>query len=99
MANLYVMPSVSEPFGITQLEAASNHTPALISRQSGVSEIFNNCLRVDFWDVNQMANKIIAVLQHNELQEALVENGYEEVKRMSWHNSAKKCVEVYKKCL
>lgn len=95
MASLYVMPSVSEPFGITPLEAAGNCTPVMISKQSGVSEVLNHCLRVDFWDVNEMANKILAVLHHRELQEALTENSFREVSRMSWASSAKKCMQVY----
>lgn len=95
MASLYVMPSVSEPFGITPLEAAASRTPVLISRQSGVSEVFSNCLRVDFWDTEQMANKIIAVLKHRELQEALADNSYGEVSRMSWRQAAGKCIQLY----
>ncbi len=94
-ADLYVMPSVSEPFGLTSLEAASSRTPVLLSRQSGVSEVFSNCLKVDFWDINQMANKMIAVLRHKELQESLSENAYGEVRRMSWEFPARKCMQIY----
>src|SRR5258706_5074321 len=64
MADLYVMPSVSEPFGIAPLEAMSHDVPVIVSKQSGVSEILNHALKVDFWDVNEMANKIVAVLRH-----------------------------------
>ncbi|MBS3132746.1 glycosyltransferase family 4 protein [Candidatus Woesearchaeota archaeon] len=99
MASLYVMPSVSEPFGLTPLEAAINRTPVLISKQSGVSEVFKNCLRVDFWNIDEMANKIIAVLRHNELQQSLTENGYSEVSAMSWNNAARKCVQIYSSLL
>ena len=63
MADLYVMPSVSEPFGIAPLEAMSHDVPVIISKQSGVSEVLNHALKVDFWDVDEMANKIVAVLQ------------------------------------
>ncbi len=94
-ASLYVMPSVSEPFGLTSLEAASSRTPVLLSKQSGVSEVFANCLKVDFWDTDQMANKIIAVLRHKELKEALAENAYNEVSAMSWDTPAKRCMQIY----
>ena len=64
MADLYVMPSVSEPFGIAPLEAMSHDVPVIISKQSGVAEVLTHALKVDFWDINEMANKIIAVLRH-----------------------------------
>lgn len=95
MADLYVMPSVSEPFGITPLEAAKNKTPVIISKQSGVSEILKNCLKVDFWDIDEMANKIISVLRHSELKQELSENAFKEIKNFSWNEPARKCVEAY----
>ncbi len=95
MADLYVLPSVSEPFGITPLEALVNETPVLISKQSGISEVLSHCLKVDFWDINEMANKILAVLEHPELYRALKENGHQEVKKFSWRNSARECVKSY----
>ncbi|MGE5612469.1 MAG: glycosyltransferase, partial [Bacillota bacterium] len=64
MADLYVMPSISEPFGIAPLEAMSHDVPVLISKQSGVSEVLTHALKCDFWDIDEMANKIIAVLRH-----------------------------------
>ena len=64
IGDLFVMPSVSEPFGLTPLEAAGYGTPSLISKQSGISEVFYNCLKVDFWDVKEMANKITAVIKN-----------------------------------
>jgi glycosyltransferase involved in cell wall biosynthesis len=71
MADLYVMPSVSEPFGIAPLEAMSHDVPVIISKQSGVSEVLTHALKVDFWDINEMANKIIAVLRHPPLASTL----------------------------
>jgi glycogen synthase len=94
MADLYVMPSVSEPFGITALESMMNHTPIVISKQSGVSEMVSHCLKVDFWDINRMADMIIGVLKHPELHETLEENGVSEVSKIRWENSAKRCLEV-----
>jgi len=95
LADLYVMPSVSEPFGIAPLEAMSHDVPVIISKQSGVSEVLTHALKVDFWDINEMANKIIAVLKHPPLASTLRQHGSFEVRRMSWTDAAKRCVEVY----
>tara|TARA_Y100000310_G_scaffold91177_2_gene88478 strand:+ start:7500 stop:8726 length:1227 start_codon:yes stop_codon:yes gene_type:complete len=95
MANLYVMPSVSEPFGITPLEAMRNGTPVLMSKQSGVSEVVQHCLKCDFWDVDEMANMMTSVLQYGALQEQLAENGGQEVLKFNWDKPAAKCLELY----
>ncbi|RMF55440.1 glycosyltransferase family 1 protein [Candidatus Woesearchaeota archaeon] len=95
MADLYVMPSVSEPFGITPLEALRNNTPVIISKQSGVSEVLSHCLKVDFWDIDRMADQILAVLKYQQLKKCMVENGVAEVKTFSWDNSADKCIKAY----
>jgi glycosyltransferase involved in cell wall biosynthesis len=95
MADLYVMPSVSEPFGIAPLEAMSHDVPVIISKQSGVSEVLTHALKVDFWDVNEMANKIIAVLRHPPLSSTLRQHGSFEVSKMSWLDAARACLNVY----
>lgn len=95
IADLYVMPSVSEPFGIAPLEALSHNVPVLISKSSGVSEVLVNALKVDFWDVDDMANKIIAVLRHPPLSRTLVEHGQFEVRGITWDGAAVKCVRTY----
>ncbi|MBN1492010.1 MAG: glycosyltransferase family 4 protein [Phycisphaerae bacterium] len=97
MADLYVMPSVSEPFGIAPLEALSNDVPVLISKQSGVSEILSHVLKVDFWDIDEMANKIIAVLRHPPLHSTLREHGSFEVRKLSWSDSARRCLDIYQR--
>ncbi len=97
MADLYIMPSVSEPFGITPLESMRNNTPVLISKQSGVSEVINHCLKVDFWDIDEIVNKMIGVLKHRELSEELKHHGSLEVKKFNWNVPAKKCINIYKK--
>jgi len=96
-ADLYVMPSVSEPFGLTPLEAIRNGAPVLISKQSGVSEVLKNALRVDFWDIDEMANKVIAVLKYPALHSTLKEQAAKEVKRMSWKKQATKIIKTYEK--
>ncbi len=95
LADLYVMPSVSEPFGIAPLEALSHNVPAIISKQSGVSEVLQNVLKVDFWDIDEMADKILAVLRHPPLQRALRESGQIEVQQMSWRDSAEDLQDIY----
>jgi glycogen(starch) synthase len=95
MADLYVMPSVSEPFGIAPLEAMSHDVPVIVSKQSGVSEILNHALKVDFWDVNEMANKIVAVLRHPPLASTLRQHGSFDVRKRTWVDAARECVDVY----
>lgn len=97
VADLFVMPSVSEPFGLTPLEAIGYGTPALISKQSGVSEVLQNCLKVDFWDIDEMANQITAAVQHEGLLEELHRNSYKEYERLSWSQSADRLMELYQR--
>jgi len=99
MADLYVMPSVSEPFGIAPLEALDNDVPAIISKQSGVSEVLRHVLKVDFWDVNEMANKIVAVLKYPPLQMTLRNHGNFEVRKLRWKDTARNCVRIYREML
>lgn len=95
MADLFVMPSVSEPFGLVPLEALRNDVPVIISKQSGVSEVLTHALKVDFWDINEMANKIVAVLRHPPLHSTLREHGNFEVRKLNWMDSARQVIEVY----
>lgn len=99
MADLFVMPSVSEPFGIASLEALINGTPIIISKQSGVSEVIRHALKVDFWDTQEMANKIIATLAHPSLHRTLRENGQIEAKGLTWSNTAEKIKNIYEDLL
>lgn len=95
VADLFVMPSVSEPFGLTPLEAIGYGSPVLVSKQSGVSEVLNNCLKVDFWDINEMANKITAVIKNDGLRDELWQNAYREYETLSWTDASKKITRVY----
>lgn len=99
MADLYIMPSVSEPFGIAALEAMINKIPVILSRQSGIAEAVSNALKVNFWDVDEMANKIAAVLKHQPLRTMLSEHGSAEAGRFRWDASAVKVNEIYRQVL
>jgi len=95
ISDIFVMPSISEPFGLTALEAAAFGVSTLVSRQSGVAEVLRSALRVDYWDIHEIANQITTVLENQELQDQLVEDGLEEVGKMSWTHTADKLFGVY----
>jgi glycogen synthase len=99
MADVYVMPSVSEPFGISPLEAISHDVPVIISKTSGVSEVLTHALKVDFWDTDEIANKILAVLKHPPLSATLREHADMEVRRLTWGDAAQKCASVYERAV
>ncbi|MCC6677829.1 MAG: glycosyltransferase [Phycisphaerales bacterium] len=95
MADCYVMPSVSEPFGIAALEAIHHDVPVIISKTSGAAEVLTHVLKVDFWDIDEMANKIIAVLRHPPLSQTLRQHGSFELHRLTWDGAAERCVKSY----
>ncbi len=99
IGDLFVMPSVSEPFGLTPLEAIGYDTPSLVSKQSGISEVLKNCLKVDYWDINEMANQISAVVQNDSLRDELSINANIELKKMSWNTASIKVLSLYQKHL
>ena len=99
MADLFVMPSVSEPFGLVPLEALNNDVPVIISKQSGVSEVLRHALKVDFWDVDDIANKVVAVLKYPPLKITLQNHGNYEVRKLRWKDSARKCAQIYEQTL
>lgn len=94
-ADLFVMPSVSEPFGLTPLESLLHNTPVLISKQSGVSEVLHHALKTDFWDVEDMADKILSVISYGSMQKELAQNGHHEAMLASWEAAASKCIQIY----
>jgi glycogen synthase len=98
-ADLAVMPSVSEPFGLVPLEAVRHGTPAVISKQSGVAEVTAHMLKVDFWDVDEMTNKILAALRYPVLRQQLVNEGKSELKNITWGHAANKVRNVYQSLL
>ena len=99
LTDVYVMPSVSEPFGISPLEAMRSNVPVIISRQSGVSEILRHAVKVDFWDIDAMADAIYGILNYNALSEMFKKYGKEEVDDLKWENSAIKVRDVYSSVL
>lgn len=99
VGDLFVMPSITEPFGLTPLESIGYGTPALISKQSGVSEVINNVLKVDFWDIDEMANQIASVMMNDALADELEKNSFDELNRLSWDNSSDKLIGIYNKHL
>jgi glycosyltransferase involved in cell wall biosynthesis len=99
LSDVYVMPSVSEPFGISPLEAMQSNVPVIISHQSGVSEVLQYAMKVDFWDIDAMADAIYGLLNYSALSDMFKTYGKEEVENMKWENSALKVNEVYKSVL
>jgi len=97
IADLFVMPSVSEPYGLTVLEAIEYGSPALVSKQCGVSETINNCLKVESWDVNEMANQITSLVRSNALREELHHNAFRELERLSWADAAESLSRLYQR--
>ncbi len=99
ISDCFVMPSVSEPFGITALEAVASETPLIISKNSGCSEVISHSLKVDFWDTHKMADYILAIIEYDGLKEEMVKNSYEESKRLSWSSIADQTLNTYKKVI
>lgn len=99
LSDVYVMPSVSEPFGISPLEAMRSNVPVVISKQSGVSEILKHALKVDFWDVDALSNAIYGLLHYDALSKMFRKYGKTEVDNLKWEKAASQVKEVYNKVL
>lgn len=99
MSDVYVMPSVSEPFGISPLEAMRSNVPVIISRQSGVAEILKHAITVDFWDIDAMADSIHGLLHYDALSRMFIRHGKSEVDNLKWENAAFKVKKVYEQFL
>lgn len=97
IADLYVMPSVSEPFGLVPLEAMYHDTPVIVSKQSGISEVITNCFKCDFWDVDDMAAKAIAALSYPSMKNHMSSLGKKELNGMTWEKPATQCIDIYNK--
>ena len=95
MSDVYIMPSVSEPFGISPLEAMRSGVPAVISNQSGAAEVLKYAFKVDFWDVDAMADDIYALLKYPALADFAAREGYDEVNRLKWNIAMAKLKNIY----
>ena len=98
-SDVYVMPSVSEPFGISPLEAMQCGTPTIISKQSGCAEILNNCIKVDYWDIHAMADAMYSICNNESLFKYLQENGKREVDEITWKKVGAKIKKIYQQLL
>ena len=94
-SDVYVMPSVSEPFGISPLEAMISNVPSIISKQSGVAEVLRHAIKVDFWDIDALADSIYALVNYPSIAKMASEKGFEEVSTLKWNNAAAKMKAVY----
>ena len=91
------MPSVTEPFGITALEAIASGTPVVVSKNAGVTEKINNCLKVDFWDILGIADKILSLIRYPVLSDVIRKNAFKELYSLNWRNITEKTVELYRR--
>lgn len=99
LSDVYVMPSVSEPFGISPLEAMRSNVPVIISKQSGVAEILKHAIKVDFWDIDAMADAIYGIAHYDGISNLFKKHGKNEVDNLKWENAASKVIEVYNSLL
>ncbi|MDH5533685.1 MAG: glycosyltransferase family 4 protein [Candidatus Pacebacteria bacterium] len=95
-ADVFVMPSISEPFGLVAVEAAQRSTPVIISKTSGVAEVLPSSIQVDFWDIDLMTNKIVELLNDQNLSEDVISGQHNELKNVTWKSAAQKVMDVYK---
>ena len=98
-SDVYVMPSVSEPFGISPLEAMITGVPTIISKQSGVAEVLKYSIKVDFWDVDALADAMYGLLQYPALAQMAADKGYDEVNALKWDHAAAKMKHIYELAL
>lgn len=99
VSDIFVMSSISEPFGLTALEAAHHGDALILTKQSGVSEVIWSCLKYDFWDRRKLADEILAIANNQALRETLQGNVLNEYRKMSWQQVAKKCVKIYNRTI
>lgn len=95
IGDIFVMPSISEPFGLSALEAAGYHNAVLLSTQCGVAEVLTHAMQFDVWDTDKLANEILAVAEHDTLQNMLANNAQQEVSRLTWERAVDKFQHLY----
>lgn len=94
-SKVFVMPSISEPFGLACLEAISKQVPVILSKQSGVAEVMNHCLKVDFWDTDKIANYIVQLIDNSTLAQHITAHSFAELPNLLWSKQVKKIIDVY----
>lgn len=99
MSDLYIMPSVSEPFGISPLEAMQAGVPVIISHQSGCAEILSNAIKINYWDIDAMADAICSLLNYPKLSKTLARNGKKESCNLKWNDAARSVNQVYRSAI
>ena len=98
-SDVYIMPSVSEPFGISPLEAMEMGVPSIISKQSGCAEILDNVIKTDYWDIDAMADAIHSIITNKALYNTLRDKGIEEIHGITWEKAGKKVIDIYEKVI
>ncbi|MDE6324106.1 MAG: glycosyltransferase [Paramuribaculum sp.] len=98
-SDVYIMPSVSEPFGISPLEAMQMGVPSIISKQSGCAEILNNVIKTDYWDIDAMADAINSIVTYPAMYSQLREDGLHEVNQITWDKAGAKVIDIYNKVI
>ena len=99
VTDVYFMPSVSEPFGLSALEAARAGVPCVISKQSGAAEVLTSALMADFWDTDLFAEHIVNILKHKEVASEIIEGSKKDLDKISWDTSASQIAEQYSRIL
>lgn len=99
MADAFVMPSISEPFGLVALEAVANETPVIVSKQSGAAEVMDHALKVDFWDDQGMADAILGVVRYGAMYKPMTTNSYSQALQVTWEKAASTIKGIYQKLL
>lgn len=96
MSDVFVLPSIMEPFGVTPLEAMCKDTPTVVTKQSGVSEVIKHAFKVDWWDINKMASQVVNLLKFPILHKTMKRKGRIEANRLDWKKPAQECINIYK---
>ncbi|TDN96186.1 glycosyltransferase [Sunxiuqinia elliptica] len=99
LSDIFIMPSISEPFGICPLEAMQHHVPTIISKQSGVSEVVKHTIKVDFWDIHAMADAVHALLTYPSLSKMMIRYAKQESSKIKWEDTAQKITKLYRQTI